>query len=143
MAGLPFLNAALQVEASGFRPFSGNWLGMLITPWCMNYLLLPGAGGQWLDLPESTRQRWAFPAGELNFVAAREPVLGPYQQCPLFVSMAGFDSQEMAREAAQAAMDTLFKVVAQEQPTTETVSHSKRDFLRGRFSRGGGDGPGR
>ncbi|BCB28547.1 hypothetical protein SKTS_34330 [Sulfurimicrobium lacus] len=143
MAGLPFLNSALHVEASGFRPFCGHWLGVLITPWCMNYLLVPGTGGEWPNLPESTRQRWAFPAGELNFIAAHEPVLGPYQQCPLFASMDGFDSQEMAREAAQAAMDTLFKVAAPEQPATAEVSHSKRNFLRGRFFTGGGDGPGR
>ncbi len=143
MAGLPFLNSTLQVEVSGFRLFCGNWLGVLITPWCMNYLILPGADGEWLNLPESTRQRWAFPAGELNFVAAHEPVLGSYQQCPLFASMQNFDSQETAREAAQAAMDTLFNVAAPAQPKMEEVSHSKRNFLRGHFSSGGGDGSGR
>jgi len=143
MAGLPFLNSALHVEASGFRLFCGNWLGVLITPWCMNYLMLPGAAGEWLNLPESTRQRWAFPAGELNFVAAHEPILGPYQQCPLFTSMQNFDRQETAREAAQAALNTLFNIAVPAQPVTAEVSHSKRNFLRGRFSPGGGDGSGR
>ena len=143
MAGLPFLNSALHVEASGFRPFCGNWLGVLITPWCMNYLMLPGADGEWQDLPESTRQRWAFPAGELNFVAANEPVLGSYQQCALFTSMQNFDNQETAREAAKAAMDTLFKVAVPAQPAAAEVSHSKRKFLRGLFSSGDGDGSGR
>ncbi|MEN6586233.1 MAG: [NiFe]-hydrogenase assembly chaperone HybE [Sulfuricella sp.] len=142
MAGLPFLNSALHVEASGFRLFCGHWLGVLITPWCMNYLLLPGAGGEWPNLPESSRQRWAFPAGELNFIAAREPALGSYQQCPLFASMDNFDSQETAREAAQAALDTLFNIPPT-QPVAEDVSHSKRNFLRGRFFGGGGDGSGR
>jgi len=143
MAGLPFLNSVLQVEAADFRLFNGNWLGVLITPWCMNYLMLPGAAGEWQNLPESTRQRWAFPAGELNFVAAHEPGLGPYQQCPLFAAMQNFDSQKTAREAAQAAMDTLLNVAAAAQPPAAEVSHSKRNFLRGRFSPGGGSGSGR
>lgn len=141
MSGLPFLNLALEVEAVGFRRFQGNWLGVLITPWCMNYLILPGTGGAWQTLPEATRERWTFPAGDVVFVVAEEPGLGPYRQCGLFTSMHHCDTQQMAREAALAALDTLFAVTAPE-PAPE-VSTSKRNFLRGVFLRRGGDGTGR
>lgn len=134
MLGLPFLNAILQVEAVGFRVFQSNWLGVLITPWCMNYLILPGATGAWPHVPESARQSWSFPAGTLNFVVADEPGLGTYQQCPLFASMDPFDSREMARQAALAALDALFEVDVP--APVEAVSTSKRNFLFGRFIRG-------
>ncbi len=142
MADLPFLNPALDVEAVGFRPYRGNWLGVVVTPWCMNYLLLQGFGGPWQNLPETVREKWLFPAGEINFLAAREEGLGDYRQCPLFTSMEAFDSPQMAREAALAALDTLLGVAAAEAPR-EQVSLSKRNFLRGRFLAGGGNGTGR
>lgn len=142
MAGLPFLNPALAVEAVGFTLFHGHWLGILITPWSMNLMLLPGAEGNWLDLHESQRQQWRFPAGDLKFVAAREAAIGSYQQCPLFNAMHQFAGQKSARDAANAALRALFEPVAPKpaepappQPLADirTKPLSKRDFLRGRF----------
>lgn len=141
MAGLPFLNPLLQVEAVGFRQFHGNWLGVVITPWCMNYLMLRGKNGVWQDLPETTREKWGFPAGEVNFIVAAEIGLGAYRQCALFTSMEHFDGPEMARDAALAALETLFSVAEKAAP--EEVSLSKRNFLRGRFLGGDGNGTGR
>lgn len=142
MAGLPFLNPALSVEAVGYAPFHGHWLGILITPWSMNLMLLPGVDGEWLDLHESQRQQWRFPAGDLKFVAAREATIGPYQQCPLFNTMHQFSDQESARDAANAALQALFEPAAPTlaeptppQPLADLRAKplSKRDFLRGRF----------
>lgn len=142
MAGLPFLNPALSVEAIGFTPFHNHWLGILITPWSMNLMLLPGADEGWLDLHESQRQQWHFPAGNLKFVAAHEAAIGSYQQCPLFNTMHQFAAQENARGAANAALQALFEAAAPTlaepsppQPLADirTKPLSKRDFLRGRF----------
>ena len=47
MQGLPFINAALAVEAVDFRPWNGHWLGVLITPWFMNLVLLPNDQAAW------------------------------------------------------------------------------------------------
>lgn len=143
MDGLPFLNLALEVEAVGFRPFQGNWLGVLISPWCMSFLILPGIDGAWQFLPETTREKWPFPAGEVNFVAAEEPGLGAYRQCSLFTSMQHFDAHVEARDAAHAALDTLFVVPGQAARATPGVSRSKRDFLLAAFFRRGPDGTGR
>ena len=84
----------------------------------------------------------ALPAGEVNFLAAREEGLGDYRQCPLVTSMEVFDSQRMAREAALAALDTLLGAAAAA-PEQEQVSLSKRNFLRGKFFARGGNGTGR
>ena len=40
MRGLPFYNEALSVEAVGFERFGDAWLGVLITPWFMNLMLV-------------------------------------------------------------------------------------------------------
>lgn len=44
MRGLPIVNPALGVEALSFRRWAGEWLGVLITPWSLSLMLLPGGG---------------------------------------------------------------------------------------------------
>ena len=41
MQGLPIVNPELSVEAVGFEPFEAHELGVLISPWFMNLVLLP------------------------------------------------------------------------------------------------------
>ena len=41
MCGLPLLNHALSVQVAGFNPVNDEWVGILITPWFMNLLLMP------------------------------------------------------------------------------------------------------
>ncbi len=41
MTGVPVVNDKLAVRAIGFRPWREHWLGILLTPWFMNLMLLP------------------------------------------------------------------------------------------------------
>lgn len=41
MRGLPLYNDRTEVEAVDFAPFGDGWIGVLITPWFMNVVLLP------------------------------------------------------------------------------------------------------
>ena len=43
MAGLPILHPGLSVAVIGARDWRQDWLGMLLTPWCMNLVIVPGA----------------------------------------------------------------------------------------------------
>ena len=45
MADVPILNPVLSVEAVDFQHWKGHWLGVVITPWCMSMLLVPGSLG--------------------------------------------------------------------------------------------------
>jgi [NiFe] hydrogenase assembly HybE family chaperone len=108
MVGLPFLNPALAVEAAGFRLWGGDWLGVLITPWFMNLICLPGAGRTWADDAGGGRQVRELPKGEVEFLAAREERIGPYLSCSLFSAMGGFQDMDQARAVAQAVMKELF-----------------------------------
>jgi len=134
MSGLPFLNPALRVEAVGFTRHREDWLGILITPWFMNLMLLPGVDNDWPAATEGYRQVWRFPAGEIQFIAACEAGIGTYQQCPLFTSMQPFADQAAARTAAGDALTALLtQPVPEPAAEKDTVSHSKRSFLRGKF----------
>ena len=42
MAGVPLVNETLSVEAVGFTEWDGRLLGVLVAPWFMNLVLLPG-----------------------------------------------------------------------------------------------------
>ncbi|MCU7849425.1 MAG: [NiFe]-hydrogenase assembly chaperone HybE [Candidatus Thiodiazotropha sp. (ex Lucinoma kastoroae)] len=50
MEGLPLLNKALRVEAVSFCEWNGLCLGVLITPWFMNLMLIPDEGDTWSDM---------------------------------------------------------------------------------------------
>ncbi len=41
MDGLNFVNPAIDVEAVAFAPWESHWLGAMVTPWCINLMLLP------------------------------------------------------------------------------------------------------
>lgn len=167
MQDLPFLNGALRVEAVGFRVWEGRYLGVLITPWFMNLLLLPQDPAQWRHVRYGDALAYELPAGVFEFISARDAQLGDYQSCSLFSPMFEFGDQDGARATAAAALDALFaegtragvqgpgtslaslvdgadgaQVPAADRPGTQPAPRtpvSKRDFLRGRWH-GAGDG---
>jgi [NiFe] hydrogenase assembly HybE family chaperone len=109
MHGVPILNPALRVQAVGFNPWAGHWLGVLITPWFMNLMLLPRLREQWQPVLERESRHWVFPAGVFEFIGAVDPVLGDYQACSLFSPMLEFANQAGAHDTALAALNALFE----------------------------------
>lgn len=142
MAGLPFCNPALQVEAVGFAIHDDQWLGVLVTPWAMNLLLIPARAETWISAPEGRRLMIRYPAGEFAFLGGEEAELGEYLACPLFASMAEFADQETARLAARAALIALgHDQAAASQKSAVTVRHDAAEppaspSRRRLFSRG-------
>jgi [NiFe] hydrogenase assembly HybE family chaperone len=143
MAGLPFVNAALRVELIGLRRWQGLWLGVLLTPWCMNLLLLPGdaAGGDgqpqtpWPRLVAGQTAQFAFPAAVMSFFGGREDGFGDYLACSLFSPVFEFTDQDHARATAEACLLALLDpaaAAAQAAPAKAPVDAGKRNFLRGR-----------
>lgn len=143
MADVPILNSALRVEAVGFRPWEGRWIGVLVTPWMMSLMMLPGEASL-LSLRLDEKQHWAFPSGEYVFMGMNEPALGVCQTCPLISPMAEFAAHDEAREVAQEIMRTLMEATVQRDEDLgrmieearvkgESLAHkpvSRRDFLR-------------
>jgi hypothetical protein len=67
MADVPILNPALSVEAVDFQRWQGHWLGVVVTPWCMSLLLVPGSEQDWVWHGRQQRR----------FVQAFRPAISP------------------------------------------------------------------
>lgn len=168
MQGLAFVNPALEVEAVGFAPWERHWLGVMLTPWFMNLMLLPCDPAAWQPLAQGAKRRYRFPAGDYEFVGANDADVGEYQSCSLFSPLLEFDDHETARLVATLAREALFDPANAEVPempvadltppapagnASETAGSgalarlqegvaaplSKRDFLRARFLGGNRD----
>jgi len=159
MEGLAFVNHALAVEAVGFAPWQGHWLGVMVTPWFMNLTLAPRDVSLWRSLKQGDKRSYRFPAGAYEFIGAQDDHAGEYLMCSLFSPLLQFEDQQTARLVAQLAREALFDVENAEKRDVPVanlsplaVSHakdpgpleklesgldapqSKRDFLRGRWT---------
>jgi [NiFe] hydrogenase assembly HybE family chaperone len=120
MQGVPLLNPALRVQAVGFRPWAEHWLGMLVTPWFMNLLLLPRCPAAWADVPERASRHHVFPAGVFEFIGCQDAVIGNHLACSLFSPMFEFGTHTGAVQTAEASLQLLFQAPGhgQEQGTS-------------------------
>jgi len=109
MQDVPMLNAALRVEAVGFSGWSGHWLGMLITPWSISLMLLPGERGAWQGVADGARAFYRFASGDFAFVGSHEPEIGEYHSCALYAHMDELSDQDMARDLARTALGVLHR----------------------------------
>ena len=154
MRDVPMLNPKIGVEAVGFRPWSEHWLGILITPWFMNLVLMPRVIAEWQPIGVGETRCHVFPAGVFEFIGGHEPSLGDYQACSLFSPMFEFADHAAAHATAQAALAALFDVTSREHDAVPTMPLgagatgatgadvpggplSKRDFLFGSPARAG------
>lgn len=108
MRDVPMVNKALHVQAVSFRMVGGRPLGVLIAPWFMNLVQLPGDADDWAALTPGTREDITFPSGTYEFLHNVREQTGGYKACSLFSPMGEFTSQAKAVEVAQAVMVALF-----------------------------------
>jgi len=146
MRGLPFVNPALAVEAVGFAPWEGRWLGVLVAPWFINLVLAPLDPAAWSPIGRGDKRRYRFPAGDYEFIGASEPGVGEFHVCSLFSPVLEFDDQATARFVAVHARAALLDAANREAHAVDEqpgplaragqaldAPLSRRDVLRGRF----------
>ncbi len=107
MQGIPILNPALAVEAVGFSPWGDYQLGILITPWFMNLLLIPNDTQTLADMSCGIKVSHQFPAGTRSFIVNELDDIGLYLSCALYSPMFSFDTQEDAVATASDYMAQL------------------------------------
>lgn len=107
MRDVPMVNHALQVQAVGFQPHEGGFLGVLVAPWFMNLIFLPPEG--YPLLAATAKEVIGFPSGDYEFLHNSRELTGPYLACSLFSPMGDFTSQLQAVDVARAVMAELFK----------------------------------
>ncbi len=134
MADVPILNHALSVEAVDFQRWRGHWLGVVVTPWCMSVLRVPGSEADWQSTGDNQRRFVRFPAGDFAFLGSAADELGEYQSCSLISPMGQFANQSEAVMTARASLVALLtdpalaKNAAVPSPP-EHPSLSRRRFL--------------
>jgi len=124
MRGLPIVNTQLSVEAVGFQTFEAHQLGVLITPWFMNLILLPGSDA-WSGNSQGDMSSIEFPSGSMEFTVCHDDVLGTYLSAVLFRSVADLPDQPTALEVAEQVMKNLFLAKRRERKL------SRRELLMG------------
>ncbi|MDJ0741151.1 MAG: [NiFe]-hydrogenase assembly chaperone HybE [Gammaproteobacteria bacterium] len=107
MVDVPIVNPALTVEAVGFAPTDAGWIGILITPWFMNLVLLPAGDDDWLGLPIGSTVSRTFASGGYTFQVAGDADSGRYLTCPLMSPLLEIPDQQTAVAVAHAALAAL------------------------------------
>lgn len=124
MAGLPLNNSVLRVQAVDFRSRDdGHLVGVLITPWAINLVVLAPTPSRDLHLAPDQRRTLEFPSGSYEFMGGEEPECGAYQFCSLFSPAFEFRDHVSAVETARAIMLALFA-------ETEPDPVARRDAAR-------------
>lgn len=134
MAGLPIVHPGLSVAVVGARHWQQDWAGVLVTPWCMNLVLIPGPGSDLQPGTPGSKQWVALPAGEFELIASEERGIGPFGACSLFSPMQAFVDQAAALATAEAVMQQLFEPPPAPEPAAP-ASVSRRALLRGDLGR--------
>jgi [NiFe] hydrogenase assembly HybE family chaperone len=143
MRGLPIVNPRLEVEAAGFRDFDEHRLGILIAPWFMNMVLLPG-NDDWATLAQGDKVMIDLPAGEFEFTVCRDEALpGAYLSAVLFRTTVDFPDQHIARDVALDVAERLFQPPADDETPgedareagSEPPRYNRRALLSGQGSR--------
>ncbi|NBC15329.1 MAG: [NiFe]-hydrogenase assembly chaperone HybE [Gammaproteobacteria bacterium] len=146
MAGLPILHPHLEVAVVGGRRWQGHWLGVLVTPWCMNLVLVPAAGSALAQDAGGTTRLLDFPAGRFELTASDVDGVGAMATCSLFSPMHAFADQAAAEATALEVMTELFEPTAPGAAPSPGAGSadaevqrgggvSRRDLLRGTFRR--------
>lgn len=129
MQGLPILNPQLDVCPVGFRAFGEHAVGVLITPWFLNLVLLPGTD-EWSESPQGGVASITFPGSEIEFHVTHDDELGTFLSAALFSSVADFPDQDTAVDIATEVLDHLFAPSA-ESRASASPSMSRREFFSG------------
>ncbi|MEL7114557.1 MAG: [NiFe]-hydrogenase assembly chaperone HybE [Pseudomonadota bacterium] len=108
MRDVPMVNKLLGIEAVGWQIVDGRPLGVLISPWFMNLIQLPGEDEDWSNLKAGTKEILSFPSGAYEFIHGQREMVGGYKACSLFSPMGEFQSQMQAQDVARAVMVALF-----------------------------------
>ncbi len=141
MQGLPVYNENLRVEAIGFQSYGENYLGVLVTPWFMNVILLPqDKEAMDYSLVASPTDE-TLPAGTWQFMFGGDEEVGLYKSLSLHSPMFAFKTQDLARIEAKRRLDSLMTPPAavsdelsQRSRQQAPADRSRRAFLRGHVS---------
>lgn len=144
--GLPIYNDRLTVEAIDFQPCEGGLIGVLVTPWFMNIMLLPDDTNPYQRQELGEKVKYQLESGEHEFVIGEDEEVGRYLFRTVTSPTHCYKKQIAAVASGQKALTALLTPPEQEEqeepvvsqrvdftprPKEEKHNRSRRDFLRG------------
>ena len=127
MQSLPFYQAQIPVEASGFQRFEGQWIGCLLTPWMLSLLVLPGPGQQWEKRTVGEKLALSLPCGNVRFTVGEVEACGQYLASSLMSPLdKNASAQALITLAQQTVQMALAFPLAPENPGRRALFHLGR-----------------
>ena len=126
MRGLPILNPRMAVEVVAVRDFGEHRICVLITPWFMNLVMLPG-NEEWSAVEQGESVSIELPREALDFMVSHDDAIGTFLSVVLFRTVTDFPDQDTAREVARQVMHDLFTNAKQ----TARKTINRRSLLSG------------
>jgi [NiFe] hydrogenase assembly HybE family chaperone len=105
-----------------------RWLGVLVTPWCMNLVLMPAVDSELAYDTQGPKRLLDFPTGRLELVSSALDGLGTIASCSLFSPMQAFADQAAAEATAADVMTALFE------PASDATAPGQRGTQAGATS---------
>jgi len=118
MQDLPFRNSALKVEAVGFRDWGNELLGVIISPWFINLVLVPGENTDWSAHLHGDKVAYSLPSGVYEFIHGDLEDCGVIQSCSLMSPVSDLQDHETAHLIGEEVM----RLMVSEAETEEDLS---------------------
>ncbi|WP_455367005.1 [NiFe]-hydrogenase assembly chaperone HybE [Kaarinaea lacus] len=142
--GLPIYNERLNVEAVDFQECEGGLIGILVTPWFMNIMLLPHDTAFYQHQELGEKVKYQLASGEHEFVIGEDEEVGRYLFRTVTSPTHCYKKQVAAVASGKKALTALLTPPEQEEaepvvsqqveftprPTEEKHNSGRRDFLR-------------
>lgn len=103
MCELPFYHPTMPIAAECVL-FEGQWLGVVLTPWMLSVVVLPGPEQFWPRRDSSERLALRLPCGDMTFMVGELPKSGQLLACSL---MSPLDPHLGAQEGRALVTSTL------------------------------------
>ena len=107
MQSIPILNPRINVQTLGFQYYQERIVGIVITPWLMNIILLPCEEDDWSGEVLGRKEIHAFPSKTYIFLLNEIEGIGYCQTHSLHSPMNEFANHEHAVRVAQDFIDQL------------------------------------
>ena len=130
MRDIPILNPVIRIQAVGFQLINGRVVGIIITPWLMNVVMLPRDDEDWSQFELGKKQAHKFPSKIYKFMVNDIDGLGICQTHSLQSPMRTFSSHEQALAAAN---KFLRELMVEREPNEEDLVDEE---LLGKIMRG-------
>lgn len=129
MDDLKLCNKNVHVEGIGFHLHDNHWIGIMITPWFLNLMIIPQSGQPWPELTEGRGKDIVleFPCGNLKFAPRIDPVIGSHLCCLLASPLNDYKTHDEVVSIAHQVLADLQRIPMK--AVEEPVSLSRRSLF--------------